>query len=83
MSERIAETFLSLGIQNWGQTAEQRQKATDDYLRAAGFDLGTGREAADIWLKDVLRNLRRGEYYDEADQLRAALEARKAYSANG
>jgi hypothetical protein len=75
--ERISRNFLLQGIQHWGQTAEQREKATRDYVEAAGLQFGTGK--TDEWLNDVLKNLKRGEFNSEARQLQVAIEsARKA-----
>lgn len=76
--ERISRNFLLQGIQNWGQTAEQREKATRDYVAAAGLQFGSGE--ADVWLNDVLKDLKRGEFNSEARQLQAAVEARAAHS---
>ena len=67
-----------MGLQSWGQTAEQRNEATDNYLRAAGFMLERDREKATKWLGSVLRNLRRGKFETEVEQLQAAIEQRKA-----
>ena len=78
MNDHIANKFLSLGIQHWGQTAEQREEATNEYLRAAGFDLDQDRATAALWLQDVLAKMPRGKFEDEAEHLRAAIEQRKA-----
>lgn len=78
MDDRVAESFLSMGIQSWGQTAEQSKKATDAYLRAAGFELERDRAAANEWLDGVKRNMRWGKFETEVEQLKAALEQRKA-----
>ena len=39
MTDHIAQKFLLLGIQEWGQTNEKRADVTAQYLRAAGFDV--------------------------------------------
>lgn len=77
--ERISRNFLLQGIQHWGQTAAQREKATRDYVVAAGIKFGT--KEADDWLNGVVGNLQRGEFNSEARQLQAAIEARKAKAA--
>lgn len=74
--ERISRNFLLQGIQHWGQTAEQREKATRDYVAAAGIKFGT--KEADDWLNGVLQKLQRGEFNSEARQLQAAIESRRA-----
>jgi hypothetical protein len=78
MNDRIAEKFLSVGIQYWGQSAEKREEATNEYLRAAGFDLDQDRATAALWLQDVLAKMPRGKYEDEAEHLRNAIKQRKA-----
>lgn len=76
MTDRTASNFLLSSIQHWGQSAEQREKATRDYVEAAGLKFGS--TEANEWLEGVLKNLRRGEFHSEVRQLNAALEARKA-----
>ena len=78
MENETAKHFLSIGIQNWGQTSEERQKAKDQYLTAAGFDLHCDRQNAEAWLKGVVGTIPWGKYEREADHLAAALDARKA-----
>lgn len=65
----IAQKYLLLGIQHWGQSEHERQKATNAYLEAAGFRPGEGHE----WLADIHQNLVRGKFEHELDQLVAAL----------
>lgn len=76
--EQIANKFLSLGVQHWGQSIEQREEATNEYLRAAGFDLDQDRAAAALWLQQVLAKMPRGRFEDEAAHLRSAIEHRRA-----
>jgi hypothetical protein len=76
MPDQVANSFLLHGIQHWGQTAEQREKATRDYVEAAGLKFGS--TEANEWLAGVLKNLQRGEFYSEVSQLQAAINARKA-----
>lgn len=75
MNDRIAHTFLLQGIQHWGQTAEQREKATREYVSAAGLKFGT--TEANEWLASILKNLRRGKFEDEIQQLQAAIAVRR------
>lgn len=79
MTDRVVENYLLQGIQHWGQTAEQREKATRDFVEAAGLEFGT--VEACKWLDGVLHNLRRGEFYSEVNQLQAAIDARKSRAA--
>ena len=74
--DRTAHTFLLQGIQHWGQTAEQREKATRAYVEAAGLTFGS--EEANEWLDGTLKNLRRGEFNSEVRQLQEALADRQA-----
>jgi alpha-N-acetylglucosamine transferase len=74
--DRVAHRFLLQGIQLWGQTAEQREKATRDYVAAAGLMFGS--KEANEWLAAVLKNLRRGEFNSEVRQLQEAIYARRA-----
>lgn len=73
--EEIARTYLWLGIQQWGQTAEQREKATRAYVEAAGFKFGS--TEANEWVMGVVQNLRRGKFETEVEQLIAALASRQ------
>lgn len=75
MADRVAHTFLLQGIQHWGQSAEQREKATREFVAAAGLTFDS--TEANEWLASVLKNLRRGEFNSEVSQLQAAIEARK------
>lgn len=79
MSDRVAHTFLLQGIQHWGQTGEQREKATRAYVAAAGLMFGS--TEANEWLAGVLKNLRRGEFNSEVQQLQDAIDARKGEAA--
>lgn len=96
MTDRVAEKFLSLGLQHWGQSAKDRAAAFQDYLRAAGFSVevaplkdaefakaigGVDAEAATRWLIQVLRTMPRGKYETEAEHLRAALNRTEGASA--
>jgi len=74
--EEIARTYLGLGIQHWGQTAEQRERATREYVEAAGLKFGS--TEANEWLKSIVLNLRRGKFETEVEQLMAAITNRKA-----
>lgn len=38
-NEKIAEAFMLMGIQEWGQSNEKRAAATAVYLTAAGFNV--------------------------------------------
>lgn len=73
--EEIARTYLGLGIQQWGQTAEQREQATRAYVEAAGFKFGSAE--ANEWVMGVVQNLRRGKFETEVEQLIAALASRQ------
>ena len=77
--EEVARSYLGMGIQSWGQTAEQREKATREYIKAAGLMFGSS-EATE-WLSGVLRGLRRGRFEDEVEQLVAALKSRRSAAA--
>lgn len=77
--EEIARSYLGLGIQYWGQTSEQREKATREYVEAAGLTFGS--TEANEWLKGVILNLRRGKFETEVEQLIAAINNHKALSA--
>ena len=70
----IARRFLHMGIQHWGQSDVELSKATEAYLRAAGFKNDIEGQK---WLQGVLQNLRRGEFHDEVRQLVAALTTGK------
>lgn len=74
--DRVSHTFLLQGIQHWGQTAEQREKATRDYVEAAGLRFGSNE--ANEWLSGVLKTLRRGEFNSEVRQLQDAIAERHA-----
>jgi hypothetical protein len=74
-NNRVANRFLLQGIQHWGQSDAEREKATRDYIEAAGLESGT--EEANKWLANVLTNLRRGKFELEIEQLNTALEARQ------
>jgi hypothetical protein len=76
MNNMIARHFLSRGIQNWGQSAAERQAAKDSYLTAAGFTLDADRGAAEWWLDGVLDAMPRGKFEREVDYLAAAIEQR-------
>jgi len=76
MDDMVAERFLSLGIQSWGQSDVERAKATDDYLRAAGFDLATQSKEAGAWLDEVIDGMPWGRFENEAEHLEAALKRR-------
>lgn len=39
MSDRIANNFMLRGVQDWGQSTQERAEATAAFLRAAGFDV--------------------------------------------
>ena len=78
MEDRTAKTFLSLGIQSWGQSDEERKRATDDYLRGAGFDLHGDRKDADAWLKGVIDEMPWGKFECEVEHLEAALAKRRS-----
>jgi hypothetical protein len=67
----IARSFLSMGIQSWGQSVEKRAEVTRNYLKLAGFGEDGGTDAA-IWLANVVNNLHRGEFHDEVRQLETA-----------
>jgi hypothetical protein len=77
--ERISRDCMLMCVQHWGQTKEQRDAATKAYVEAAGFEHGTNDATA--WLRDVVLNLRRGEFNDECRQLQRALEARRSTAA--
>jgi hypothetical protein len=72
--ENISRKYLGMGIQDWGQTAEERENATRKYVEAAGLKFGT--KEADQWLDGVLSNLRRGEFWSEVAQLGTAIKSR-------
>lgn len=74
--EKIARSYLGLGIQHWGQTAEQRERATRDYVEVAGLKFGS--TEANEWLSGVISSLRRGKFETEVEQLIAAINDRKA-----
>jgi hypothetical protein len=74
--DRVAHTFLLVGIQHWGQTAEKREAATRAYVEAAGFRFGS--TEANAWLDGVLKTLKRGELNSEVEQLQDAITARRA-----
>ena len=74
----IARKFLLRGIQDWGQSAADREQATREYVNAAHFVFGS--REGNAWLDDVLKNIRRGEFNSEAEQLEAALDARDSKS---
>jgi aspartate aminotransferase-like enzyme len=74
--EEIARTYLGLGIQNWGQSVEQREKATRAYVEAAGLKFGS--MEANEWIMGVVQNLWRGKFETEVDQLVAAITNRRA-----
>jgi hypothetical protein len=78
MENETAKHFLSMGLQSWGQSDAERKQATDNYLKAAGFNLKTERKDAEDWLKGVIKTMSWGKFEREADHLAAALEARKA-----
>lgn len=86
-----AGRFLSLGIQDWGQSDEKRSEATQGYLRAAGFNVsvdpapsarmvnaikGPDAEPAMRWLLDVLKTMPRGKFETEVAHLESALNNR-------
>jgi hypothetical protein len=72
MTDRVAHAFLLQGIQHWGQTAEQRERATRAYVEAAGLKFGSNE--ANEWLEVVLKNLRRGKFETEVEYLQSAIE---------
>jgi hypothetical protein len=78
MENETAKHFLSIGLQSWGQSDAERKEATDDYLKAAGFDLAGDRKNAEAWLKGVIQKMPWGKFEREADHLAAVLDARKA-----
>ena len=78
MDDRVAKEFLSLGIQHWGQSDVERAKATDAYLRAAGFNLKDDHEAAGKWLEGVIAKMPWGKFEREAEHLEAALTERRS-----
>jgi hypothetical protein len=73
--EEIARNYLGMGIQHWGQTAEQREMATREYVAAAGLQFGS--TEANEWLKGVVLGLRRGKFEIEVEQLIAAIVRRQ------
>ena len=77
MDDQVGKTFLSLGIQHWGQTDAQRKAATDAYLKAAGFKLDADRQEAEAWLRHVLDGMPWGKFETEAEHLELALKERQ------
>lgn len=73
--EEVCRSYLGMGIQHWGQSAEQRENATRKYVEAAGLQFGTNE--ANEWLLSVNKNLRRGKFESEIAQLVTALESRR------
>jgi hypothetical protein len=69
-----ARNFLLRGIQDWGQSAEQREQATRDYVNAGRYVFGS--REGNAWLDSVLAKLRRGEFNNEVEHLVTALDAR-------
>ena len=79
MDDRTSKRFLSLGIE-LGATDKQRQEATDDYLKAAGFDLHGDRNNAESWLGALSKRCLGANSEREAEHLEAALKDRAALS---
>lgn len=71
MAQDVARHFLLMGIQQWGQSVKDREKATRQYVAAAGKKFGSNE--ANEWLDVVLANLRRGKLETEVEQLAASL----------
>lgn len=69
--DRVAHTFLLQAIQHWGQTEQQREKATRDFVEAAGVKFPS--HEAVKFLDGVTRNLKRGEFNSEVRQLQEML----------
>jgi hypothetical protein len=69
--ETVCRRYLGMGLQDWGQTAEERENATRKYVAAAGKKFGT--KEADEWLAGVVSNLQRGEFWNEVAQLGDAI----------
>ncbi len=79
--ERVAQKYLSLGIQSWGQADAVRKQATDEYLAAAGFQADDPK--AKEWLNGVLNQMEWGKCEREVGQLVAALKSRPQSSGRG
>lgn len=73
-----ARTFLLTGIQDWGQSAADREQAMRDYVNAGRFVFGS--REGNAWLDGVIAKLRRGEFNDEVEQLVTALNQRSIAS---
>lgn len=75
----IARNFLLRAIQSWGLSQEDRDEAERLFVEAAGFAHNT--PASKAFVLETVRNLYRGEFNNEVDQLAAALAAAKTGSA--
>jgi hypothetical protein len=73
-AQDIASRFLLRGIQDWGQSAADREQATRDYVNAARYVFGS--REGNAWLDGVLLKLRRGKFEDELEQLTSAIDER-------
>jgi hypothetical protein len=86
----IARTFLSMGLQHWGQSKEDRIKAAQAVIDAARFDArvtgypfdegswaGEDATEAQHWLKGVRSAMPWGKFEHEVAHIQAAIEARQ------
>ncbi|HKI61400.1 MAG TPA: hypothetical protein VKA31_03815 [Mariprofundaceae bacterium] len=85
----VAQKFMLMGVQEWGQSRETKESTVSDYVRAAGFDVnpsavviyggivtdfdGPDADEAKTWLTGVLEGMPRGDFNVEIKHLEAAL----------